>query len=327
MFEFSHRLRLVSLVLGASVSMTFASTGCVVHRYHSEGSSVHTVNVPPRYATHGYVHHYRDVVLVFDRSWNGYWVQKHPNHYFYADHYYRWHGGRWQKARRFGGPWVSLELRFLPAGLHHRETAQERRGDHRETARERRGERRDAATERRAKKRTVAKERRDERREPARERPEVAKESREDYRETTRERREVKKKREIRREVATEHREVAREHREERRDVAKEQREERREVAKEQREVAKEQREERREVAKEQHEVATEQRDEHRKADRERREEHREAAKERREIAESQKTRRTVELPRDLARGSARHRRPTLPKAADEELLANRGVE
>jgi hypothetical protein len=127
----------------------------------------------------------RDVVLIFDRSWNGYRVQEYPHHYFHVNHYYRWHGDRWQKARCFRGPWVSV---------HHRRMANERRDDHRETARERR------------------------------------------------------------------------------------------EVVKAKREV-------------------------------------------RREIAESERPRRTAKLTGDLARGSARHRRPTVPKAADEELLANRGVD
>jgi hypothetical protein len=278
MSEFSHRLRLVSLVLGASVSMTFASTGCVVHRYHSEGPSLHTMKVPPRSAAHGYVHHYRDVVLVFDRSWNGYWVQEYPHYYFHVNHYYRWHGDRWQKARRFGGPWVSVGLRSLPAGLHHRGMAKARRDDHRETARGRR---------------EVVKAKREVRRD-------VVKAKREVRREVVKAKREVR--REDKRVVAKEHREAVRERREERRDVAEDQRKERREVAKEQREVVKKHR------------------DEHRETARERREE-------RREVAESERTRRTAKLTGELGRGSARHRRPTVRKAADEELLANRGVE
>jgi hypothetical protein len=163
MFEFAHRLRIVSLVLGAAVLATFASTGCVAHHQRSYGPSVHTVTAPPRSAAHGYVHHYRDAVLVFDRSWNGYWVRSHPDHYFYSNRYYRRHGGRWQKAQRIGGPWVSIELRALPAGLHQRETVKPRRG----AARERREEPREVAKVKREEPRKVAKVKREERREIA----------------------------------------------------------------------------------------------------------------------------------------------------------------
>ena len=213
MFEFSHRLRIVSLVLGAAVFVTFASTGCVAQHHRSYGTSVHTVTAPPRSAAHGYAHHYRDVVLVFDGSWNGYWVRSRPHHYFHSNHYYRMHGGRWQRARYIRGPWNSVELRALPAGLHHRETVKPRRSEHRGAAQERREVRREVAKAKREVPREV---KREVKREVRREVP-----------------REVK--REVRRKVAKvrreEPRKVAKVRREEPRKVAKVKREERREVA------------------------------------------------------------------------------------------------
>jgi len=189
MFEFAHRLRIVSLVLGAAVFVTFATTGCVAQHHRSYGTSVHTVTAPPRSAAHGYAHHYRDVVLVFDGSWNGYWVRSRPHHYFHSNRYYRMHGGGWQRARHIRGPWGSVELRALPAGLHRRETVKPRRSEHRGAARERREVRREVAKVKREEPRKVAKVRREVRRE-------VAKVKREEPRKV------AKVKREVRRAVA-----------------------------------------------------------------------------------------------------------------------------
>jgi len=123
MREFAIRLRLASLVLGASVLAAFASTGCVVHHGPSHAPIPYAAQAPPRVAAHGYVHRYQGVVLVFDRSWNGYGVRSRPGHYFYVDHYYRWRNGGWQKARSFAGPWATVELRAVPAGLRNRRLA------------------------------------------------------------------------------------------------------------------------------------------------------------------------------------------------------------
>jgi len=130
MREFATRLRLAPLVLGASVLAAFASTGCVVYHGPSHAPITYTAAPPPRAAANGYAHRYQGVVLVFDRSWNGYAVRAHPGHYFYVDHYYRWHDGGWQKARNFRGPWATVELRAVPAGLRQRRLARvERRGE------------------------------------------------------------------------------------------------------------------------------------------------------------------------------------------------------
>jgi hypothetical protein len=137
MFGSSRKLRFVTLVLGASVVVAFASTGCVSYYPHPRGPGVYTVTVPPLSAPQGYVHYYNDVALVFDRSWNGYWVRGHPHHYFQNGHYYRWRGNRWYTARDFRGPWVSIALRGLPVGLHQR-VAKVRRNDYRNSARNRR---------------------------------------------------------------------------------------------------------------------------------------------------------------------------------------------
>ena len=210
MFEFTHRRRIVSLFFGAVVVMAFASTGCVTHQHYSPEHSVYGVQAPPRSASHGYVHHYRDAVLVFDRSLNGYWVRSHPHHYFHSNHYYRWHSGRWHRARHIRGPWVSIELSAVPARLHHRGAVKHRRDDRRETVKERREDRRGAVKEKRE-------DRREERRQVAKQ----VKRLRDDRREA------VKEKREDRREVAK-HRwdalqKAARERLEKRREIAESQ--------------------------------------------------------------------------------------------------------
>lgn len=151
MFELTHRRRIVLLVLGAAVELALASTGCVTHYHQSGEPSAYTVQAPPRSPAHGYVHRYRDAVLVFDRSWNGYWVRSHPDHYFHSNYYYRWQGGRWYRARDIQGPWVTIQLRALPSGLHAKGTStqygherwgavQERRDDRREAAQQERRE-------------------------------------------------------------------------------------------------------------------------------------------------------------------------------------------
>ena len=175
MFESSFRRRILSLALGASLLPTLASTGCVVHHHHT-GGSVQVVEAPPLTPADGYVHHHHGAILVFDRSWNGYSVRGHPHHYFYGNHYYRWDNGHWQRAPRIGGPWLSVDQRSLPPGLHQREVAHERRDERREAVKEHREERREAVQEQREDRREAVQERREERREAAQERREERRE-------------------------------------------------------------------------------------------------------------------------------------------------------
>jgi hypothetical protein len=199
MFESFFRRRILSLALGASLLLTLASTGCVVHHHHT-GGSVQVVEAPPLSPADGYVHSYYGAVLVFDRSWNGYWVRDYSHHYFYRDHYYRWDNGHWQRASRIGGPWLSVDRLALPPGLHQREVAHERRDERREAVKEQREDRREAVQERREERREAVQEHQKEQREAAQER-------REDRREAVQERRD-------------ERREAVQERREERREVS-----------------------------------------------------------------------------------------------------------
>jgi hypothetical protein len=232
MSESAARIRLGLTLAGALLLVILAPSGCVTHRHHSYDRRV--VSVPPRTATHGYVHHYHGVRLVFERSWNGYLVIDHPHHYFHGDHYYRWHSGRWQRAPRLNGPWVWAEFRAIPSGLDRHHAHGQRRAWRHEAI----DARHDPAPEGHKEHRAAEREQRKERREDARDR-------RDDHREATKERREehrevVKERRDEQRETARERRDVAKEQREEHRETAKERREERREVAKEKREVRQE---------------------------------------------------------------------------------------
>jgi hypothetical protein len=214
MSESAARIRLGFAIVGALLLVILAPSGCVTHHHHSYDRRV--VSVPPRTAEHGYVHHYHGVRLVFERSWNGYLAIDHPHHYFYGDHYYRWHRGRWQKASRLNGPWGWAELHAVPSGLDRHHARSQRREWRHEVI----DSRHDGAREGRKEYRAAEREQRKERREDARER-------RDDHREAAKERRE-------------EHREVVKERRDDRRETAKERRSERREVAKEKRETRRE---------------------------------------------------------------------------------------
>jgi hypothetical protein len=161
MFEYTQKRWIHFAILGAAVAAVLASTGCVAYHYPG-GPSYYTTAAPPRVAAHGYTHRYGDVDLVFDGSWNGYWVRSHPDHYFYANYYYRRHGSGWQRARSMRGPWLSVEVRALPTGLQRHATAKPRRDDRRESALERRDEFRAAVKENRAQKVQTVKQRRDE---------------------------------------------------------------------------------------------------------------------------------------------------------------------
>jgi hypothetical protein len=149
MFHYTRKRRIHFAILGAAVAAVLASTGCVAYQYPG-GPGYYGTAAPPRVASNGYMYHYGDVDLVFDSSWNGYWVRSHPDHYFYGNYYYRRHGRGWQRARSMRGPWLSLEVRALPPGLQRHVTVKPRRDDRRESALERRGEFRAAVKENRA---------------------------------------------------------------------------------------------------------------------------------------------------------------------------------
>ena len=172
MSDSPNRVRVTPILLGLSLLLAVASSGCVVH-HHVDSRT------PPRSAKHGHVHHRGDTTLVFDSSWHGYWIKGRPHHYFHGNRYYRLHRGRWQAAPRVRGPWAWVAVTTLPPGLHHHHSARnERREERREAAQDRREEHREAATDRREERREVAKERREERREVARENREERRENR-----------------------------------------------------------------------------------------------------------------------------------------------------
>ena len=72
MFHYTRKRRIHFAILGAAVAAVLASTGCVAYHYPG-GPSYYATAAPPRVAANGYTHHYGDVDLVFDSSWNGYW--------------------------------------------------------------------------------------------------------------------------------------------------------------------------------------------------------------------------------------------------------------
>jgi hypothetical protein len=143
-----HRLL---VFLAAACVAGGASTGCAVHHAGGYGAGG-----APSYARHDGVYQADGALLVFDSTWNGYSVRGHPHHYFHGGHYYRYAGGRWQRAPRFAGPWSLCDERALPHGLRGRGGRHDadRRDDHaagpprRDSRLERRDPRRESARER-----------------------------------------------------------------------------------------------------------------------------------------------------------------------------------
>jgi len=104
----------------ATLFLAVSATGCAVR-----GPTYYDTAVRPQpyRVVHG--SGYPGVALVYDRAWGGYTVRGYPGYYFHAGHFYRWHGGVWNRAARFRGPWVrvgpgvvpwSLRSRFAPHG-------------------------------------------------------------------------------------------------------------------------------------------------------------------------------------------------------------------
>jgi hypothetical protein len=139
-----HRLL---VFLAAACVAGGASTGCAVHHAGGYGAGG-----APSYARHDGVYQADGALLVFDSTWNGYSVRGHPHHYFHGGHYYRYAGGRWQRAPRFAGPWSLCDERALPHGLRGRGGRHDadRRDDHAAgpPRRDSRLERRESARER-----------------------------------------------------------------------------------------------------------------------------------------------------------------------------------
>jgi hypothetical protein len=46
-----------------------------------------------------------------------YVVDGHNGYYFHEGNFYRSHKGKWQKSRRFKGPWKKISESKLPKGL------------------------------------------------------------------------------------------------------------------------------------------------------------------------------------------------------------------
>jgi hypothetical protein len=145
----------LALLAGALVAGLLLS-GCAVHHHDGHRGRAVRAHDAPR---HGHEYRHLDVVLLFDRSWNGYRVRGRPHHYFHRNSFYRWRGGRWYRAHRWGGPWTTIGWRGLPHGLashHPRAALQERRpvrpagrSERRHDGREARDERRDVRREER----------------------------------------------------------------------------------------------------------------------------------------------------------------------------------
>ena len=72
---------------------------------------------PPRSPAPGYHQLYRGHDIRYDANLGVYVVLDLPNHYFYNDHYYRFHSGHWYYSRDLDEHWRRYDERKLPPGL------------------------------------------------------------------------------------------------------------------------------------------------------------------------------------------------------------------
>ena len=109
-------------IIGASLAIALAS--CSTHRTTVYSNAPPVMTGPPPHApAHGYRLHRQGVELLYDSSFGIYTVHRHPNHYYYDDHFYRCRESVWEVSVDIKGPWAKTTLDRLPSGLKKREIA------------------------------------------------------------------------------------------------------------------------------------------------------------------------------------------------------------
>jgi len=111
-------------MLKAAISCAILTvSGCVA--YPAPRGEVH--GPPPHAPAPGYHQVYRGHELRFDANLGVYVILDLPNHYFFNDRYYRFHGGHWYYNRDLNGKWRPYQARKLPPGLMKKYEHEERR--------------------------------------------------------------------------------------------------------------------------------------------------------------------------------------------------------
>jgi hypothetical protein len=106
-------------MVAAGAVLTLAAVSCSTHRtvVYSTTSPRKIGGPPPHAPAHGYRHKHRDVELVYDSRMAVYVVNRHPQHYFDADRFYRCRANVWEVSLSIEGPWGVTTIEQLPAGL------------------------------------------------------------------------------------------------------------------------------------------------------------------------------------------------------------------
>jgi hypothetical protein len=105
-----------TLPLFTSCKDRHTNTTVVVGVGHDHG------HAPPAHApAHGYRRKHHGGEIVYDSAWGVYVVIGFPGHYYYNDHYYRYHQSHWQLGGHIDGPWKTVSHETLPQrvlGMH-----------------------------------------------------------------------------------------------------------------------------------------------------------------------------------------------------------------
>jgi hypothetical protein len=111
-------LRLTCLALSVAL-VAPALPACVHHVHHGPVAAPAKKGGPPPWApAHGYRHkHSQGVDLIFDAGLGVYVVVGYDQHYFHGKRFYRRGGSGWLASAQVRGPWLSVELSAVPAGL------------------------------------------------------------------------------------------------------------------------------------------------------------------------------------------------------------------
>jgi len=72
-----------------------------------------TIQLPP-----GTVVEAQPALVVVDTVPEVYYVQSTPNMFFYSSLWYYYYGGFWYRSNSHRGPWISLEVSYVPERFH-----------------------------------------------------------------------------------------------------------------------------------------------------------------------------------------------------------------
>ena len=109
-------LFLLSLLMACAVPL-FTSCGDRHTTVAVRTGPNHRHGPPPHAPAHGYRHKHSGSEIIYDSAWGVYAVVDLAGHYYYNDHYYRYHQSRWHVGVHIDGPWKTVSHEALPAGI------------------------------------------------------------------------------------------------------------------------------------------------------------------------------------------------------------------